>query len=322
MKHIDNSNIYFYDLHPPAADFRQEVLEGLATQPKHISPKFFYDERGSQLFEKITMLAEYYPTNAEIAILQQHGEEIAHLLGKNCLLVELGSGSSQKIRLLLDALQPSAYLPFDISKQHLIKSAQTLAIDYPDIPIHATCADYSDHFVLPYNPEHLATAAFFPGSSIGNFEPEQAQLLLTRIAQFLGKDNTLIVGVDVKKDPQLIQAAYNDEDGITAEFNLNLLHRINKELEADFIIDNFRHHAFYNPDQSRLEMHLMSDTACTVQIATQKFEFAPGETIHTENSYKYSVTEFQDLAAGAGFDAEKAWLDENNLFSVHCLRVQ
>lgn len=316
------NTIQFYDLHPPMADLKEEVLKGLSCQPKVIPPKFFYDEYGSQLFDEITELPEYYPTRTEIAILKEHRDEMTSLLGNECLLVELGSGSSQKIRLLLDALQPAAYMPIDISKEHLLKSAQILATDYPDLDIHATCADYSDHFHLPYNPEDKPKAAFFPGSSIGNFEPHHAQELLQRVAEFLGQDSTLLIGVDLKKDYQRLNAAYNDAAGVTADFNLNLLTRINRELNANFDLSCFEHHAFYNDKPGRIEMHLVSNTPHEVKVDGQTFEFTKGETIHTESSYKYTVAQFQNLASEVGFEPEQVWTDANDLFSVHCLRAR
>jgi dimethylhistidine N-methyltransferase len=319
---MNASNIQFYDLHPPLADIKKEVLKGLSEQPKVIPPKFFYDEYGSQLFDKITELPEYYPTRTEITILKEHGQEMTTRLGKKCLLVELGSGSSQKIRVLLDALQPAAYMPIDISKEHLLKSSQILARDYPDLDIHATCADYSDHFHLPYNPDDKAKAAFFPGSSIGNFEQPEAQALLQRIAEFLGADSTLLIGVDIKKEPQRLNAAYNDAAGVTAAFNLNLLTRINRELNANFELSGFEHHAFYNESLGRIEMHLVSKKPHQVKIAGQTFKFGKGETIHTECSYKYSVAQFQNLASEVGFQPEQVWTDSAELFSVHCLRVK
>ncbi len=316
------ANIHFYDLHPPLANLKEEVLQGLSTSPKAISPKFFYDEYGSQLFDQITELEEYYPTRTEITILEEYADEIVALLGKDALLIELGSGSSQKIRLLLDALKPAAYMPIDISKVHLLKSAQILFNDYPYLDIHAICADYSEHFHLPYNPDKVPKAAFFPGSSIGNFEPSQAQAFLKRVADFLGKDSTLLIGVDMKKDPQRLNEAYNDAKGVTAAFNLNLLQRINQELDANFEMDYFKHYAFYNPQLGRIEMHLMSNLPHEVHIDGQAFYFKENETIHTESSYKYTINEFQALAQIAGFQAIKVWTDKERLFSVHCLRVK
>jgi dimethylhistidine N-methyltransferase len=315
------SNITFYDLHPPLANLKEEVLNGLSSQAKAISPKFFYDREGSLLFDQITELPEYYPTRTEIGILKEHGNEMASLLEDECLLLELGSGSSQKIRLLLDALQPAAYMPMDISKEHLWHSAQTLATDYPDLDIHAVCADYSSDFHLPYSPDFMTKTAFFPGSSIGNFEPDKAQKLLQRVAQLLGQGGVLLIGVDLKKDLHRLNAAYNDAQGITAAFNLNLLVRINRELEANFDLSGFEHHAFYNESLGRIEMHLVSNTSQTVKVEGKSFNFAKGESIHTESSYKYTEEEFHQLAAKADFQSKQVWVDSSQLFSVHCLRV-
>ncbi len=315
------SNVAFYDLHPPLANLKEEVLNGLSSQPKAISPKFFYDREGSLLFDQITELPEYYPARTEIGLLKEHGAEMALQLGKKSLLLELGSGSSQKIRLLLDALQPAAYMPMDISKEHLWHSAQTLATDYPDLDIHAVCVDYSSDFHLPYSPDFMAKSAFFPGSSIGNFEPIEAQKLLQRVAQLLGHGGVLLIGVDLKKDLPSLNAAYNDAQGITAAFNLNLLTRINCELEAHFDLSCFEHHAFYNERLGRIEMHLVSNTSQTVKVEGKSFRFAKGESIHTECSYKYTVEEFHHLAAEADFQPKQVWVDSSQLFSVHCLRV-
>jgi len=320
MMKIDN--IQFTDLHPSLVDFKAEVLNGLATQPKTIPPKFFYDQHGSQLFDRITELPEYYPTRTEIAILQEHGEEMALLLGKERWLLELGSGSNKKIRVLLNALQPATYLPIDISKEHLLQSAQALATDFPKLKIHAICADYSSDFQLPCsNIPNEKRVAFFPGSSIGNFEPSQAQDLLRRVAKLLWPKGALLIGVDLKKAPNLLHAAYNDAQGVTAAFNLNLLSRLNRELEADFKPTHFEHYAFYNVELGRVEMHLVSKISQEIQVAGQKFTFAEGESIHTENSCKYTVTQFQNLAKAVGFQPEKVWVDAAKLFSVHCLRV-
>ena len=312
--------IHFYDLHPAAADFKSEVLSGLARSPRKLSPKFFYDHHGSQLFEAITELPEYYPTRAEISILEEHGETIADFLGQDCLLLELGSGSSKKIRVLLDALKPAAYMPMDISREHLLDSAQALVADYPALEVHAACADFATDFELPYCPEHLPRAAFFPGSSIGNFEPAQALKLLQRIADYVGEGGKLLIGVDLKKDAGILHAAYNDEQQVTAAFNLNLLQRINRELGADFDLQAFSHNAFYNAGESRVEMHLVSRSEQTVTVAGHTFDFAEGETIHTESSYKYDVEEFLSLATQAGFASDQVWTDDQRLFSVHCLR--
>lgn len=312
--------VHFYDLHPAPADFRAEVLSGLARSSKRLSPKFFYDRRGSQLFDAITELPEYYPTRTEIGILKKHGETIADFLGEDCLLLELGSGSSKKIRVLLDALKPAAYMPMDISREHLLGSAQALVADYPALEVHAACADFAADFELPYCPEHLSRAAFFPGSSIGNFEPAQARELLQRVADYLGEGGKLLIGVDLKKDAGVLHAAYNDEQQVTAAFNLNLLQRINRELGADFDLQAFSHDAFYNASEGRVEMHLVSRSEQTVTVAGESFDFDEGETIHTESSYKYDVEEFLSLAERAGFVSDQVWTDDQQLFSVHCLR--
>lgn len=313
--------VRFYDFHPPQTDMLQEVLEGLRRTRPMISPKFFYDQKGSELFEAITETPEYYPFRTELSLLEAHGKEMAQLLGSDGLLIELGSGSSRKIRLLLDALNPAAYMPVDISRDFLLQAAGDLAREYPELEVHATCADYSSGLKLPWSPEALPRAAFFPGSSIGNFEPAQAQRLLHHVAQALGSGGHLLIGVDLQKDHAVLQRAYNDEAGVTAAFNLNLLTRFNRELNANFDLDNFRHAADYNAEAGRVEMHLVSTTEQQVNIGEEKLYFAKDEAIHTENSYKYTVDGFLQLASAAGFELVKSWLDEKKYFSVHCLKV-
>ncbi len=313
--------VRFYDFHPPQTDMLQEVLEGLRRTPPMISPKFFYDQKGSELFEAITETPEYYPFRTELGLLETHGKEMATLLGSDGLLIELGSGSSRKIRLLLDALNPAAYMPVDISRDFLLRAAGDLAREYPELEVHATCADYSSGLKLPWSPEELPRAAFFPGSSIGNFEPAQAQRLLHHVAQALGKDGHLLIGVDLQKDHEVLRRAYNDAAGVTAAFNFNLLERFNRELNADFDLEKFRHVADYNAEAGRVEMHLKSTMEQQVNIGDEKLYFAKDEAIHTENSYKYTVEGFLQLAAAAGFEAVKSWLDEKEYFSVHCLKV-
>jgi dimethylhistidine N-methyltransferase len=311
----------FHDYHPDAEELLGEVLRGLACQPKRLSPKFFYDLRGSQLFDAITRLPEYYPTRTEIAILREQGEAIAAQLGHNSVLIELGSGSPLKIRVLLDSLRPAVYMPVDISSEHLRESASHIARDYPQMQVEAVCADYSAGLQLPDLPREAPRAAFFPGSSIGNFEPPAAVDLLREVGRDLGPGGALLVGVDLKKDRQRLDAAYNDSQQITAAFNLNLLTRINREAGADFDIDRFDHRAFYNEAQGRIEMHLVSTCRQQVHVDGDRFEFGAGESIHTENSYKYSVDEFHDLGVQAGYGTEQVWIDPDELFSVHCLRV-
>ncbi|CAH9017509.1 L-histidine N(alpha)-methyltransferase [Candidatus Nitrosacidococcus sp. I8] len=315
----DSNKPILYDYHPAPARFQEDILDGLGKLQRQIPPKYFYDEAGSQLFDAICQLPEYYPTRTEIGLLEKYGEEMVQCMEVSDILVEFGSGSSLKIRLLLDNLQPDAYLPIDISKAHLFNSAKILAKDYPQVAIHAICADYTHPFMLPKNFEEDAKSGFFPGSSIGNFEPQEALQFLKQIARLLGKGSGLLIGVDLKKDTDILNAAYNDSQGITAAFNLNLLKRINRELQGNFDLDNFKHNAFYNDSKGRVEMHLVSQKKQTVSIGEYAFEFQAGETVHTENSYKYSVDDFQKLAQAAGFYPKQVWVGEEELFSVHYL---
>jgi len=311
----------FHDMHPPAEDLLGEVLNGLACKAKRLSPKMFYDQRGSQLFDAITRLPEYYPTRTEIAILRSQGNAISEHLGHGSILVELGSGSPLKIRVLLDSVHPAVYVPVDISGEHLRDTAGDIARDYPGLQVEAVCADYSTGLKLPELPADVPRVVFFPGSSIGNFEPPAAIGLLRDTARYLGHGGALLIGVDLKKDRRRLDAAYNDSQQLTAAFNLNLLTRINREAGADFNIARFAHRAFYNEAQGRIEMHLISTCAQQVRVNGHHFRFEDGEGIHTENSYKYSVDEFHELAVQAGYDPEQTWTDPEQLFSVHCLRV-
>lgn len=311
----------FHDYRPAPARFREDVLFGLAKSQCRIPPKYFYDEKGSRLFDAICQLPEYYPTRTEIQLLKHYGAEMAECVGEGGVLVEFGSGSSLKIRLLLDALEPEAYLPIDISREHLFHSAKRLAGDYLGVAIHAVCADYSQPLGLPEGFAEKPKAGFFPGSSIGNFEPEEARQFLTRIAVLLGPGSGLLIGVDLKKGATLLNAAYNDGQGITAAFNLNLLQRINRELEGNFDLASFEHHALYNAARGRVEMHLVSLKDQAVTVSNQTFPFQAREMLHTENSYKYSIEEFQQLASSAGFQPQRVWTDRENLFSVHYLSL-
>jgi len=315
------SAIRFYDRHPAPASLREEVLQGLARRPRAIPPKFFYDLRGSALFEAICRTPEYYPTRTEVALLCTHAAEIARLIDSDCLLVELGSGGSEKVRLLLEALRPGAYMPVDISRDHLLATARSLAADYPWLDVHAACIDYSAIWHLPYSPAHMKKVAFFPGSSIGNFEPAEAVTFLRRLAAVVGREGGVLIGVDLKKDIAVLNAAYNDAQGITAAFNLNLLTRINRELQADFDLKGFSHLAFYNEPRGRIEMHLVSRRPQTVRIDGARFAFSQGERIHTECSYKYQIEEFHALAWRAGLSPIAVWTDRERLFSLHYLGV-
>ena len=306
----------FHDQHPQPADFFKEVIDGLSRQPKRVSPKFFYDETGSQLFDRICATPEYYPTRTEIGILQDNASAIAQRVGRNCLLIEPGSGNSAKVRELLGPLAPRLYMPVDISKQYLRQSAARLAREYPWLEVRAACADFTAGQSLPDLPEDGRRVAFFPGSSVGNFEPADAREFLRLMADTVGVNGGLLIGVDMKKDPALLDAAYNDAEGVTAAFNLNLLTRINRELDADFDLDSFAHNAFYNTEQGRVEMHLVSLRDQRVRIDGRHVDFVAGESIHTESSYKYAVEEFARLASAAGFGLEEVWMDDAAMFSV------
>ena len=315
------AKLRLHDLAPEQEDFRSAVLEGLTKPHKSLPCKFFYDDAGSALFDRICELPEYYPTRTEIGILTAAAPEIAALAGRGGVLVEYGSGSSLKTRLLLDALAPELYMPIDISRQHMLGACRTLAHDYPALHLMAVCADYTRPFALPRVAHGgQRRLAFFPGSSIGNFAPLEALRFLKNVAQQLAAGDGLLIGVDLKKDPAILNAAYNDAAGVTAAFNLNLLARCNQDLDADFDLGAFAHRAFYNDAAGRIEMHLESLRTQTVQVAGQAFAFTAGESIHTENSYKYRPDEFRHLATQAGFEPQHTWTDAGELFGVLYLR--
>lgn len=313
-----------HDLTPPVDHFREEVIAGLQHAQKTLPSKFLYDERGSELFDQICEQPEYYPTRTELAIMQLHVNEMAELIGPHSMVIEYGSGSSLKSRLLLNALQQQvAYVPVDISGDYLLKIAATLANDYPHLEILPVCADYTRHLEVPTAHQPVARrCVYFPGSTLGNYHPDQAIQLLQEIAQVSGPGGGLLLGVDMKKDPQRLHQAYNDQRGITAAFNLNLLTRINRELGADFNLEQFHHYAPYNPHHSRVEMHIASLGYQRVHLDGHEIDFQVGETIWTECSYKYTVDEFAALAAAAGFTLQQVWTDELHLFSVQYLTVQ
>ncbi len=313
--------IRFYDEHPAPATMQEEVLQGLASRPRRIAPKFFYDERGSRLFDAICELPEYYLTRTEMGILESCQQEVAQLAGPDCTLIEFGSGASKKIRLLLEAVRPRRYLGIDISREFLRQSVEQLARDYPWLEVHAACADFMQDFELPGSAGEGKKLAFFPGSTIGNFEPHDALAFLQRVRRLVQPDGALLIGVDLKKDPQVLNAAYNDSAAVTAQFNLNLLQHLRDELGADVNPQGFRHRAFYNSARGRIEMHLVSRRAQDIQLLGKRFHFDPGESIHTENSYKYSLEEFHALARAAGLQPRQVWLDSARLFSVHYLGV-
>lgn len=311
----------FHDFHPETDRFLDDVLNGLAQPQKTLAPKYFYDERGSELFEAICELPEYYPTRTELAMMQTSAADMAQRLGPDCLLIEYGAGSGRKTRLLIEALAPAAYLAIDISREQLKQSAAQFAETFPDVRVVAICADYSRPLTLPEIDGYGGhrRAVYFPGSTIGNFTRQEALDFLKTARALVGAGGAMLVGVDLKKDHARLHAAYNDVQGVTAEFNLNLLRRINRELKGNFDLARFRHHAFYDPARGRIEMHLESLADQCVVVDGHEFRFDAGETIHTENSCKYSVAEFQQLARDAGFNAEHCWTDSQQLFSVHYL---
>ena len=311
--------VRFYSFLPSADRLREDVLAGLALPQKSIPPKYFYDDQGCRLFEAICELPEYYLTRTETAILRGNIADIAQFIGPDAQLIEYGSGVQAKTRILIQALQTRLYVPIDIAAGTLRASSNELAGRFPWLNIAGVCADYTRPLALP---EFVGVpvrrkAVFFPGSTVGNFTPAEALQFLRQAHRTVGAGGALLIGVDLKKDKATLDAAYADAKGITARFNLNLLDRINRELGADFQPNRFRHRAFYDPAQGRVEMHLASLVAQIVHVAGQRFEFAPGETIHTEISCKYSVAEFQELGKRAGFSPEKVWTDPEQLFSVH-----
>lgn len=297
----------------------EDILHGLRQPQKQLPSKYFYDERGSELFEQITRLEEYYPTRTEKNILERNIDDIANCIGPETMLVELGSGSSKKTRLLIDRLSLKAYVPVDISEQYLLKVVSQLRRDYPTISIIPVFADYTSHFELPeVKGDYRKQVIFFPGSTIGNFRPNRARSFLQNIASLVEKDSGMLIGVDLKKDKAILEAAYNDARGVTGEFNKNLLARLNRELDANFDIDLFEHHACYNEEEGRIEMYLVSSTHQKVSVGGEDVHFRKGESIHTENSYKYSLQDFKTLVSN-WYSVDKVWTDENNYFSLQYL---
>jgi dimethylhistidine N-methyltransferase len=300
--------------------FVDDIIHGLSQPQKRIDCKYFYDKRGSELFDRICELPEYYPTRAEIDIMRRHGELMAEAVDRRCLLVEYGSGSSVKTRLLLDHLrEPAGYVPIDISRKHLLESAARISDEYPSLEVVPVCADYTRGVALPSVRGAERCAAFFPGSTISNFEPNDAVRFLRSIRAACGRSSGLVIGVDLKKDPHILHAAYNDAAGVTAQFNLNVLARANREAGADFNLDQFAHYAFYNSVFGRIEMHLISRCNQVVMIADRMIRFREGETVLTEYSYKYTIAEFAHLANRAGYRVNRVWVDMHRQFSVHYL---
>ena len=294
--------------------FLEDVVAGLSLPQKALPPKYFYDAIGSKLFEKICRLPEYYLTRAELSLTKANLSSIARFAGKGCELLEYGSGEGLKTRLLIRALRPKAYLPVDISPSALEHAARRLSREFPWLRILPVCGDFSRPLDLPA--AKAARVAYFPGSTIGNLTPEEAHGFLSRSRAHARR---MLIGTDLRKDANLLHAAYNDSRGVTAAFNLNLLARINRELGADFDLRRFSHYAFYNAAHGRIEMHLVSLREQEIRIGAHRFAFERGESIHTENSYKYSVEGFRALAGAAGFEGKKTWIDRRGLFALHGL---
>ena len=311
-------SVTLHDYHPRRDEMCREVLAGLAERQKTLPCKYFYDERGSALFEAICELPEYYLTRTELGIMETHVATMAAALGPGLMLVEPGSGSSRKTRLLLDHLSnPVAYVPVDISREHLVRSADRLSRLYPALEVLPVCADFSQDFRVPASRRAPRRGAvYFPGSTIGNFTRPETVDLLRQIRRLAGPHGALLIGLDLAKDPQVLERAYDDAAGVTAEFNLNILTRINRELDADFDLSGFRHRAVYNASEGCIEMHLVSLGSQEVRVADERFGFAPEEHILSERSYKHSPEGFAALAAQAGLVVEEQWMDDRRYFSV------
>src|SRR5450432_873386 len=299
--------------------FAGDVIDGLSQQPKQLSPKYFYDVAGSELFEQITLLPEYYPTRTELGILRDRGAAISADVPRGAALVEFGAGSTTKVRLLLNECDFGAYVPVDISGDFLKAQADALRKDFPDLDVYPVTADFTAPFALPDPVVAMPKVGFFPGSTLGNFEPHEACSFLRSARDILGERAQMVIGVDLEKDERVLYEAYNDKAGVTARFNLNVLERINRELGGNFDLSAFTHRAIYNRDRHRIEMHLISRKAQTVRVLGRSFSFRAGESIHTESSYKYSLERFTALARGSGWTPRESWTDAAGMFSVHAL---
>jgi dimethylhistidine N-methyltransferase len=314
-------SVGFFGSAVPADSFLDDVISGLSQPQKTLPPKYFYDAEGSRLFERICRLREYYPTRTELALTRRHLRAIRRFAGEDCELIEYGSGESVKTRMLIEHLRPARYVAVEISEAALREAAWRLAREFPWLEIAAVVGDFSRPLKLPSRSGRKAyrRVAYFPGSTIGNLARAEAEGFLRMTRAQVGASGAMLVGVDLKKDANVLHAAYNDAEGVTAAFNLNLLARINRELGGDFDLRRFRHYAFYNASMGRVEMHLVSLVRQSVRVGRSRFDFDAGETIHTENSCKYSVEEFRALAAEAGFRGAEVWRDLRGLFSLHGL---
>jgi dimethylhistidine N-methyltransferase len=306
-------------LDEPASAFAREAIDDLSQHPKRLSPKYFYDATGSELFEQITVLPEYYPTRTELGILRDRAGEISAIIPGGAALVEFGAGATTKVRLLLNQCGFGAYVPVDISGDFLNAQADALRKDFPGLDVYPVAADFTAPFALPDAVQAMPKVGFFPGSTLGNFEPHEACAFLRSAREILGKGAQMVIGVDLEKDERVLYDAYNDASGVTARFNLNVLVRINHELGGNFDLSAFTHRAIYNRERHRIEMHLISRKAQTVRVLGRSFSFRAGETIHTESSYKYSLERFAALARGSGWTPLESWTDAESMFSVHVL---
>jgi dimethylhistidine N-methyltransferase len=302
-----------------ASAFASDVLDDLSQHPKRLSPKYFYDATGSELFEQITRLPEYYPTRTELSILRDCSSAISTDIPQGSALVEFGAGATTKVRLLLNECDFAAYVPVDISGVFLKAQAETLRLDFPGLDVYPVIADFTAPFALPTTIAGMPKVGFFPGSTLGNFEPHEACAFMRSARAILGEGARMVIGVDLEKDERVLHDAYNDAAGITARFNLNVLHRINRELGGNFDTGAFTHRAIYNREHHRIEMHLISRKAQSVRVLGRSFSFRVGESIHTENSYKYSLERFTALARGSGWTPRRSWTDSAGMFSVHVL---
>jgi dimethylhistidine N-methyltransferase len=299
--------------------FAREAIGDLSQRPKRLSPKYFYDATGSELFEAITRLPEYYPTRTELSILRDRGSDIAAIIPKGAALIEFGAGATTKVRLLLENCAISSYVPVDISGEFLQGQADALRRDFPGLAVYPVAADFTAPFALPDATAAMPKVGFFPGSTLGNFEPHEACAFLRSARDILGKGAQMIIGVDLEKDERVLYDAYNDAAGVTARFNLNVLVRINRELGGNFDLSAFTHRAIYNRERHRIEMHLISKKSQSVRLLGTSFAFRAGESIHTESSYKYSLDRFAALARGSGWTPRASWTDKAGMFSVHAL---
>lgn len=317
------ANLTFHDFAPEQESFLGALIAGLSAERKSVPCRFLYDAQGSALFEAICRQPEYYPTRTELEILRRYADDIASRIGADAELIELGSGASEKVGVLLDALfQPTAYVPVDISREALREAARRVATERPELEVHAVCADYGAEFDLPRLPGAGRRVAFYPGSTIGNFTPPEATGFLRHWAERLETGALLLIGVDLQKSPAVLNAAYDDAAGVTAQFSLNVLARANRELGADFDLSTWRHEARYLPAEGRVAIHLRALRSQTIHVAGRSFDIAAGEALHVEDSWKYTVDGFQDLALKAGYAPRAVWTDPRHMFSVHLLEVR